>query len=360
MAPSHRLGHRGLRIRADLDHRRLSLGRSLTLVGDAMRAVNRTDSSASRASRRPRAQLIAIQRARLLSAAVEVIEEIGYARMTVAQVINRAGVGRKTFYDVFADREDCFLAAFEQTNSHAWRAATEACDSESAWTGRVRSGLGRLLLLMEEEPGLAKLWIVEALGAGDRVLERRAEALQRFASVIHQGRFAANRERQPPDVTALGVVGGVFAVLHARLLKGADGAPSDLLNPLMSMIVLPYLGPRAAGRELSGTPLVARSSRATSAPSATDPLEGLKMRLTYRTIRVLMAIAEHPGLSNRAVAEASGALDEGQISKLLSRLARLNLIENQGAGRVKGLANAWHLTPRGVRLERASRTRERS
>jgi AcrR family transcriptional regulator len=325
-----------------------------------MRAVNKTDTSASRVSRLPRGQLIAIQRARLLSAAVELVEEIGYARMTVAQVINRAGVSRKTFYDVFDDREDCFLAAFEQTNSHAWRAAAEACDSESAWRGRVRSGLGRLLVLMDEEPGLAKLWIVEALGAGDRVLERRAEALQRFANVIHQGRFAANGERQLPDVIALGVAGGVFAVLHARLLKGADGAPSDLLNPLMSMIVLPYLGPQAAGRELHRAPLPPRHSRPPSAPSTTDPLEGLKMRLTYRTVRVLMAIAADPGLSNRAVAEASGASDEGQISKLLTRLARLDLIENHGAGQVKGLANSWHLTPRGVRLERASRTRERS
>jgi AcrR family transcriptional regulator len=296
----------------------------------------------------------------LLSAAVELIQEAGYARMTVAQVVNRAGVSRKTFYEVFADREDCFLAAFEQTHSQAWRAATEACGSESGWRGRVRSGLGRLLVLMEEEPGLAKLWIIEAQVAGERVLQRRAAALQQFANVIHQGRSAATGQHEPPDVTALGVVGGVFAVLHARLLKGAEGAPSDLLNPLMSMIVLPYLGPEAAGRELTRVPLPSRRCTPTYAESLTDPLEGLKMRLTYRTVRVLMAIADDPGLSNRAVADASGAADEGQISKLLSRLARLNLIENLGAGQVKGLANAWYLTPRGIRLERASRTRERS
>ena len=60
-----------------------------------------------------------LQRGRMLSAAVEVVEEVGYARMTVAQVIGRARVSRKTFYDVFADREDCFLAAFEQALSQA-------------------------------------------------------------------------------------------------------------------------------------------------------------------------------------------------------------------------------------------------
>ena len=60
----------------------------------------------------------------MLAAAVEAVEEVGYARMTVAQVIGRARVSRKTFYDVFADREDCFLAAFDQAIAQA-RAARD-------------------------------------------------------------------------------------------------------------------------------------------------------------------------------------------------------------------------------------------
>jgi AcrR family transcriptional regulator len=330
------------------------------VVDDAMPALTETDLSASRLSQLPQGQVTAIQRARLLAAAVETIEEIGYARMTVAQVITRARVSRKTFYDMFADREDCFLAAFEQTHAQAWRAASEACASRSRWQGQVRSGLSRLLVLIEEEPGLARLWIVEALGAGARVLERRAEALDQFANVIHQGRLTTGGQRPPPDVTAIGVVGGVFAVLHTLLLRTTDRAPTDLLNPLMSMIVLPYLGPRAAERELSRTLRAPARSRRSPQPRSADPLDGLKMRLTYRTVRVLMVIAAQPGLSNRAVAEGSGVPDEGQMSKLLNRLAGLELIENNGGGQQKGLANAWHLTPRGARLERASRTRERS
>jgi DNA-binding MarR family transcriptional regulator len=88
-----------------------------------------------------------------------------------------------------------------------------------------------------------------------------------------------------------------------------------------------------------------------------DPLEGLNMRLTYRTVRVLMVIAEHPGASNREIAEGSGIVDQGQISKLLNRLARLKLVENLGEGQEKGAANAWHLTPRGAQVERATRPR---
>ena len=65
----------------------------------------------------PRGQVTEIQRSRMLAAASEAVDEVGYARMTIAQVIGRARVSRKTFYDVFTDREDCFLAAFDQAIS---------------------------------------------------------------------------------------------------------------------------------------------------------------------------------------------------------------------------------------------------
>jgi DNA-binding MarR family transcriptional regulator len=124
----------------------------------------------------------------------------------------------------------------------------------------------------------------------------------------------------------------------------------------MSMIVLPYLGPRAASRELT-RPELERPERQPSGriQRHENPLDGLKMRLTYRTVQVLMVIAQHPGASNREVAEGSGIVDQGQISKLLSRLASLNLIKNAGEGSEKGARNAWHLTPRGEQVERATR-----
>ena len=79
-----------------------------------------------------------------------------------------------------------------------------------------------------------------------------------------------------------------------------------------------------------------------------DPLHGLEMRLTYRTLRVLSAIAAEPGVSNRRVADAAGVLDQGQISKLLARLERLGLVQNTADGQPKGAPNAWILTGRGA------------
>jgi DNA-binding MarR family transcriptional regulator len=72
-------------------------------------------------------------------------------------------------------------------------------------------------------------------------------------------------------------------------------------------------------------------------------------------VRVLMVIAENPLASNREIAVASGITDQGQISKLLGRLSRLELIENVGEGQERGAANAWQLTPRGAAVERATR-----
>ena len=294
----------------------------------------------------------------MLTAAVDAVEDVGYAHMTVAEVIGRARVSRKTFYDVFADREDCFLAAFEQAIEQTRTVAVRAYTAESSWREGVRSALAHVLAFMEDEPGLTRLCVVEALGAGERVLERRAAVFGDLAHAIDLGRAEAGLTHQPPPVTAEGVVGAVFAVIHTRVLAGRKEPLIDLLGPLMSIIVLPFLGSRSAGRELSRpVPEIRRERPSRPRRQESDPLQGLKIRLTYRTVRVLMVIGEHPGASNREIAEGSGITDQGQISKLLNRLARLELIENVGDGQEKGAANAWHLTPRGAAVERATRPR---
>ena len=294
----------------------------------------------------------------MLTAAVDAVEEVGYSRMTVAQVISRARVSRKTFYDVFADREDCFLAAFDQALEQGRARVREAYESETNWREAVRAALATLLASMDEEPGLTKLCVVEAQSGGPKVLERRTDAFAQLAGAIDAGRKARGATGEPPAVTAEGLVGAVFTVIHTRVLQQDPRPLTDLLGPLMSMIVLPYLGARAAARELKlPPPEIAGPARERAPRLASDPLEGLNMRLTYRTVRVLMVISESPGASNREIAVGSGIADQGQISKLLNRLSRLELIENRGDGQERGAANAWQLTARGAAVERATRPR---
>jgi AcrR family transcriptional regulator len=300
-----------------------------------------------------------IQRSRILAATLAAVEDVGYQRMTVAQVISRARVSRKTFYDVFADREDCFLAALEQAVAQACRLVKLAYESEGAWRDGVRAGLAELLFFFDEQPGVARIVLVEALGAGPRVLERRARVIDEVAKVVDRGRLVTSAAHEPPEVVAEGVVGAVFAVLHTRALEenGRDRFAS-LLGSLMNIVVLPYLGSRAASRELTRpAPSPRRNVEADAHAHTRDPMAGVTMRLTYRTVRVLVVIAEHPGASNREIAERSGVTDQGQISKLLARLARLELVENNGEGQERGGSNAWRLTARGERVERATRPR---
>jgi AcrR family transcriptional regulator len=310
----------------------------------------------------PRGQVSEIQRSRMLSAAAKAVEEVGYARLTVAQVIARARVSRKTFYDLFEDREDCFLAVFDQAVDQLSALVGEAYERESSWREGVRAGLFAMLRFMDEEPGLARICVVEALGAGPRVLKRRTQVLAQLKAVIDKGRTSAGARvaratEESPDVTAEGVIGAVFAVLHTRLLARNREPFTALLGPLMSMIVLPYLGARAASSELTRKPPPLPKRRRPPRRSVRDPLEGLDMRLTYRTVRVLTFIGEHPGASNREIAEGAGITDQGQISKLLTRLERLQLVHNVGEGQIMGSSNEWYLTDRGVQVERATRPR---
>jgi AcrR family transcriptional regulator len=301
-------------------------------------------------------QVSEVQRSRMLHSAVQVISEVGYREMSVARVTGRARVSRRTFYDLFEDREDCFLAVLEDAVARVAELVVAAYEHERGWRERVRSALAELLSFLDGEPGVCSLLVLDALGAGPRVLERRAEVLAQLGEAVHKGGSQARSGRELPLLTGEGVVGAVFSVLHTRLLAKRAGSLVELLNPLMGMIVLPYLGPAAARRELERpVPRVARVPKARTVVDGPqgDPLTGLSMRVTYRTLRVLTAIFERPGASNREIAMWAEVADQGQISKLLGRLDRLGLIHNAGQGQPNGEPNAWALTTRGVEVQQA-------
>jgi AcrR family transcriptional regulator len=292
--------------------------------------------------------VVEIQRARILAAMTDVACERGAGNVTVAHVVEYAGVSRRTFYELFTDRDQCFLAALDEAIAHASRYVLDAYDLDAKWTERIRAALTALLSFLDVERGVGWLLVVGSFGAGTDALERRRRVLSQIITVIDEGRREVGEG--PAALTAEGVVGAVFSVIHARLLERNTGRLGELVNPLMSMIVLPYLGPAAARRELA-RPLPKVEHRPTA--SASNPLKELEMRLTYRTVRVLMAVASTPGGSNRAVADRAGVEDQGQISKLLGRLEKLGLVSNTGLGPGRGAPNAWMLTKQGEEVNGA-------
>lgn len=309
-----------------------------------------------------RERILEIQRARILAAMVEECAVRGASNVTVAHIVRCAGVSRRTFYELFSDREDCFLGAFDDAISRVSRYVLDAYDHKAEWAQRIRTSLTSVLSFLDTQPGAGRLLIVGSLGAGTRAFECRRRVLTQVVAVVDEGRNEAESDLQLPPLTAEGIVGGVLSVLHARLLEdppavtgtSGEGGPNGdsfagLVAPLMGMIVLPYLGVAAARKELARP---APKPDSTHRPNC-NPFSGLEMRLTYRTVRVLMAIAAHPGSSNRTIADTAEVTDQGQMSKLLARLQDIGLIENTGGGATRGEPNAWTLTSRGWSIQTA-------
>jgi AcrR family transcriptional regulator len=325
-----------------------------------------------------------LQRARVQRAlAEEMAARDDPHAVTVADVAARAGVSRRAFYELYADRESCFLETFESGLRLAGAEMYAAYARQARWQDGVRAALAELLGLLDREPAMARLCVVYALGGGKLVLQRRMEAIELLREFVDRGRLEGYGRTEPPEVAAEGVVGAVLAVIHTRLVAAEEdrSRPSteedrsrrstdedrsrpltELLGPLMNLVLLPYMGAAKAGRELTrSAPARAAGQAGQVYPRGAHFGEVLEqrdvgMRVTYRTARVLRTISERPGASNREVAEQAGIVDQGQISRLLSRLESLGLVANQGIGAggsaTRGTANAWVLTPRGEQIQR--------
>jgi AcrR family transcriptional regulator len=297
------------------------------------------------------------QRTKILEATAALVAERGVAALTQGHIIARAHVPRRVYRECFDGREECLVAAFDLGVERAAQRIVPAYAAQSRWRDAIRAGLAELLRFIDEEPTLGRLCIVHSLSGGPALLRRRAEVQLVLREVVDRGRAegAAGRN-EPPPVVAEGVVGAVLTVIQTRLLEQDSGAPDErpaieLFGSLMSLIALPYLGAGAARRELT-RPAPATRGAGGDQDEGLARYEDLGVRLTYRTGRVLQAIARYPGASNREVAERAGIVDQGQISKLLSRLESAGVIANQSEGTSRGAPNAWRLTEHGEHVER--------
>jgi len=176
---------------------------------------------------------------------VEVVAELGYPETRVVDVIKRAGVSRKTFYELFDDREDCFLAAYDMALGELYRGTERAYESAPGpWVERIRIALEAFLRMMAAEPEKAKFCIVDALAAGPRALARRDAAIRQFTGIIDAGRSESDRDL--PAITALSIAGGINELIYSELLKGAGPELPQRLPEIIYWLTQPFLGTDAA------------------------------------------------------------------------------------------------------------------
>jgi hypothetical protein len=264
-------------------------------------------------------------------------------------VVANSNISERQLHEVFESPHECFLAAFDQGLVRVSRLIKGAADGEQGWRERVRAAVSALLVFLDEEPGWARLLIDESALATSAVSQRREKALAALArALVAETQAEANSSGwfvPASELTAELVVGGVFSVLQSRMLENPRQPFAELAPSLTAFVTAPYPG-SSPGSDvgLAGT-----------ANDVKGEAQQLPVRTTYRTTRVLDAIGDSPGLSNRDIADAAGLTDEGQTSRLLRRLEQRGLVQNVGVGHAYGGANAWLLTAYGQRVLDATR-----
>ena len=196
----------------------------------------------------PREFVARHQRARIIEALAEEIEDKGYRAVTVADIVRRAGVARNTFYENFGSKEDCFLAASEYAVDEALSLVREAAAGVEGWPAQVNAGLGAFLDYVVERPALARACIVEALAAGAPAAERHEQSIQAFVPFFRAGRELSPTGDELPATLEETIVGGVFWIVHQRIVNERVEGIEEVLPELAEFALTPYIGAAEAKR----------------------------------------------------------------------------------------------------------------
>lgn len=183
------------------------------------------------------------QRERMLDAMADVVAERGYSEGTVADVLAAARVSRRTFYEHFRDREECFLAAYDAVARQLGERVAAAARGEPAWPARVRASFAAFLEFLSAEPAFASMLIVESLAAGPRALDRYGDLMRTFVPLLAEGR---ERAAGLPETLEEAIVSGVAGLVYRRTSEGRAAELGDLLPDLLYFALAPYVGHDAA------------------------------------------------------------------------------------------------------------------
>jgi AcrR family transcriptional regulator len=198
----------------------------------------------------PREFVIHNQRERLIAGLAEAIAENGYSGTTIAHITRHAAVSRRTFYEHFSSKDECFVAAYDTVMAELRERVSAGFEEADDWPHAVRAGIAAMLGFLAAEPHLARLCMVEALVAGPVVVERYDAAIQSFVPY-----FQGGREGRSPEVLARlsptteeALVGGMVSLISRRIIAGKAEQLEELLPDLVEFTLTPYLGSAEASK----------------------------------------------------------------------------------------------------------------
>ncbi len=188
------------------------------------------------------------QRERMLLATAELVAERGYQKTTIELIAKTARVALSTFYEQFSSKEECFLAAFDETVAAARVVFDELLDPEQPWEVQISAAIEIFLEMVVNEPARARLCMVEAQAAGGAALDRYQSMLESVAPKLREGRLHNPRSSRLPDGLEMAIAGGLAWLVHQRLVAGREAEIAELLPEMLQVTLTPYLGEEAASR----------------------------------------------------------------------------------------------------------------
>jgi len=186
-----------------------------------------------------------VQKHRLFDAAATVFSKVGYAEASAEAISRQAGMSKATFYEHFANKEECLVALFEYaTASFLAELVAASRGAERDFEERHSAGLHAILESIEDNPPLAQAILVETVGAGPRLAELRIEALNGFAQVMYEQTVRAAELTGGPAFAspdeAFAIVGATFELVSRQLRTGEPEHVLDLA-PLIERLIIGLL-----------------------------------------------------------------------------------------------------------------------
>jgi AcrR family transcriptional regulator len=189
----------------------------------------------------PRAEVERAQRERLTAAMAHVSATVGYEEATVERVLVEAGVSRRTFYELFDDREDCFVAAYDDAMRRVIRTVTDAYLDCDAPEQRLEHALETLLELCAADPDLARMCVVEVFAAGPRARDRRAEAMDRLARLAQHALGELRGDDRLDRLSAQALVGAVHELIYGPIERRDTASLPGMTGDIMATQVTPLV-----------------------------------------------------------------------------------------------------------------------
>jgi AcrR family transcriptional regulator len=178
------------------------------------------------------------QRERLLAALASCVAENGYNATTIAQITAVASVSRRTFYEHFDGKEECFIAAYEALDGYVETLMKEAARDLEEWPDRVAAAVRAVTAFLASRPNLARIYLVEVAVVGEAANGVREKTTSRFVRLLEPGR----RLREVDPGVEEGLVGGIVTLLGRRVRSGEADQLDAFAPAVIEFVLSPYLG----------------------------------------------------------------------------------------------------------------------